>query len=166
MKVRMCDNQGNRDIQTKLVHSLQRDITNRRRAVQNSLARQLTIDIKKYRTVEDHFSQRKKALIDISERTKESIDEKEDYYVSRGNLSLDMAYTETLYKLNMMEEKIMQQLDDVKKQNQKVLKELELLEHRMAVRKSTCHFFKCLYESDPAKPVGETLDMLRSEHTD
>lgn len=148
------------DIQTHLVKTLKRDILIQRRMIQHTLSTRLLYDVKKHRIVDEHFDSKRRALLRAADASKHHLDARMDYYTGRGHVALDMLYSELFAKLDRLETTVMGDLEALKAHNDTILKELADLEHTMAIRQSTCHFFKGLYETHPARPVGETRDML------
>lgn len=153
--------QGNLHVQTQLIKALKRDIVQHRRHIQNSLASKLAFEVRKHKAIDDHFVHKKMAIRRAGDATKKMLGEKQSYYVGRGQLAMDMVYSDIHYKLVDLEKEIMEGLEALKRENEQSIDEIKLVEHRMAVRRSACHFFKGLYESEPSVPVGESLEMLR-----
>jgi hypothetical protein len=122
----------------------------------------LEYDVKKHRVVDEHFDVARRALIRTADASKHRIDARHDYYKGRGHVALDMLYADLFSKLDRLETRVVGDLEALKAQNDTIVKELAELEHTMAVRQSSTHFFKSLYEKDPARPVGETGEMLRA----
>lgn len=150
------------EIQTQLVKALKRDILLHRRRIQTNVSNQLLYDVKKHRIVDDHFDAKRSALIHAANASKHRLDARHEYYEGRGHLALDVIHSELFAKLDRLETRVVDDLEALKAQNNDILKELAELEHTMAVRQSACHFFKSLYEKDPARPVGETREMLQA----
>lgn len=151
------------DIQTQLVKAVKRDILLHRRRVQSALSSHVLRDVHKHRVIDDHMSAKRRAIVNTAVATKRRIDATHELNEGRGHLALDVIYTDLIHALDRLETKITDDLEALKSQNEDILKDLAELEHTMAVRQSSCHFFKGLYERDRARPVGETLEMMRDE---
>lgn len=167
--IRMCaprggfGKDGNNDVQTHLVNALRRDIHRYRQTLRNTLEAQLIFDIKKHRTIDDHFSSKRKAIIETAEQSKTTIGMKKAYYETRGKLIIDKTYDAMLEQLRALQAELARELESLKNDELRMVEDIEQFEHRMAVQRSSGHFFKSLYERDPAKPVGKSLEMLRHD---
>lgn len=150
---------GNAHIQAHLVNTLRRDILCHRQSIQMALTNQLSFDIKKIKMTDEHFAAQKKALARTAEASKRHIAEHQCIYTYRGKLAMDMVSEDIDRKFCKLQKDMNDSMESLKNGSEH---SMAVVEHSMAVRKSTTHFFKQLYESSPSKPVGETLDMLRS----
>jgi len=169
LKIRMMstqpsdNNAGNKQLQSHLVSALQRDIHRYRQTLRNSLESQLLFDVKKHRTVDDHFSRKKREITQTANHVKSALGSKKPYFETRGKLIIDRAYDKMVIQLRELQLELERELKSYKEDEVRMAEDVKQFEHRMAIQRRSGHFFKSLYESDPAKPVGETLEMLRED---
>lgn len=137
--------EGNPHIQTHLVKTIKRDILRHRITLQNSLASSLAQDVKKYRVVDEHFDTTKQAMVRSVESTKRSLGDKEVYYTQRGFLAMDMAYSKIINTLGEFEQAWSEEVNDMKRQDERIVSDVKTLECQMKARQNEFLFFKNLY---------------------
>ena len=131
-------------IQTQLVKTLNREVLAHRRALRNTLASQVTNDVRKYRVMDEHYASKKQALIHAVESVKLAMDTKESYYIHRGFLALDMAYTKVLHTLGEFERAWSDEVTDLQRQDTRMVADAKLMASKIKSRQNEFLFFKSL----------------------
>jgi hypothetical protein len=128
-----------------LLDSLHRDIRRQRRTIQNSLALTLHQNVRKVKVLNEHFDGKERRLVSGNISRKRVLGEKHDYYTQRGLLTMDMVYSTILHMLEDYERAWVQDIRDLKVQDERMVAEVNRLEHKMKARKNDFLFFKNLY---------------------
>ena len=152
---------ANTHTQTQLVKALKREMIQHRRCIQNSLADRLVSDVRRYKTIDDHFAAKKGVIVRTAEHTKDVLDRKHQFYSGRGELAIDMVFGDMDSKLRKLQRDMNREFESLKRENRACMDTIDAMHHKMAVQRSTCHFFKALYETEPSRPIGESIEMLR-----
>ena len=137
---------GNKEIQSHLVNVLRRDMHRYRQNIRKSLETQLLSDIKKHRTVDDHFAHKKLEMKQTAEHVKSALGSKKPYFEARGKRIIDRAYDKMLEQLRDLQLELQRELKSYKEDEVRMAEDVKQFEHRMAVQRSSGHFFKSLYE--------------------